>query len=228
MKSDLRWLWVAMAVPISLLGAGCEVGSADSTERQVGISVDGIYAGTLAGGRLTSRNSGAPVTQLNLRQAGAALEATDNNGIRFAGSINGETSTRAPFTLEGRTTAGAVVNVVGTINVSGTSASMIGSWVEPSLVGDVQASASVSTNAPPVTSLTLTPSGLINLTVGNSRSFSASGGSGSYTWSLGNSGLGSLSSSSGASVTYTASSAGSQTISVQSGGSSQSATITQN
>lgn len=227
MKSTLRWLWLTMAVPMSVFLAGCEVGSPDTTTRQVGISVDGLYAGTLTDGRLTSRNSGTAVTQFNLRQAGASLEATDNNGIRFAGSINGETASRAPFTLEGRTTAGTVVNIVGTINVSGTSATMTGSWVEPSLIGDVQASASVSTNAPPVSSLTISPSGSIHLAPGSSRSFSASGGSGSYTWSVASSSLGSLSSSTGTSVNYTASSAGTQTVTVQSGSSSQTTTVIQ-
>lgn len=127
--------------------SGCEVGSPDNTERQVGISVDGLYVGQNAGGRLTTANTGPAVTRLNLRQAGASLEATDNNGIRFAGSISGETSTRAPFQLEGRTTAGGVVNIVGTISTSGTTATMFGSWVEASLVGDVLASATVTTNA---------------------------------------------------------------------------------
>ena len=157
MKS-YRWFWLAASISLPLMLTGCEVGSPDTSIRQVGISVDGLYAGTLTGGRLTSRNSGAAVTQLNLRQTGSSLEATDNNGIRFAGSINGESSSRAPFTLEGRTTAGAVVNIVGTINVSGTTASMIGSWVEPSLIGDIQASASVTTNAPPSSTIVINPS----------------------------------------------------------------------
>lgn len=221
------WPWFAASACLTMIFSGCEVGSPDTTVRQTGVSVDGIYAGTLTDGRLTSRNSGAAVKQFNLRQTGSSLEATDNNGIRFAGSINGETSSRVPFTLEGRTTAGTVVNVVGTINLSGESATMVGSWVEPSLIGDVQASASVSTNAPPVNSLTISPSGSISLASGNTKLFSASGGSGSYAWSLSNNSLGSLSSSSGASVTYTAGAAGTQTITVQSGGSSQSTTVNQ-
>ena len=207
--------------------SGCEVGSPDTTERQVGISVDGLYVGQNAGGRLTTANTGQAVTRLNLRQAGAALEATDNNGIRFAGSISGETFTRAPFQMEGRTTSGGIVTIVGTISTSGTAATMTGSWVESALVGDVLASATVSTNAP-AASLTISPSGAVNLNVGNSQTFTASGSSsGSYTWSLSNSGLGNLSSTSGASVSYSATNSGTQTVRVTDGTSTRSATVTQ-
>lgn len=227
MKTDARMMAAAAMFAGVMLGVvGCEFGSPNRTERQVGVNIDGFYTGQLAEGRLTSSNSGAPVTSLNLRQAGASLEGQDNNGRRFAGSINGESENRVPFTLEGQTTAGARVTLIGTVNISGTTATMTGTWVEPDRTANVLASTTVSTNAP-VSGLSISPAGPITIGTSASQNFSVSGGSGTYSWSLGSASLGSLSATTGGSVVYTAGGAGSQSVSVSDGSSTRSATVTQ-
>lgn len=227
MKTNLGMVTAAAVGAGVLLGVvGCELGSPDRTERQVGVNIAGFYSGQLAEGRIASSNSGAPVTTLNLRQSGASLEGQDNNGRRFAGAINGETENRVPFTLEGQTTTGARVTVIGAVNISGTTATMSGTWVEADRTANVLASTTVSTNAPP-SGLSITPAGPLTLGTSASQSFTANGGSGTFSWSLSNAGLGSLSASTGRTVTYTASGAGTQTVSASDGSAARSVTVTQ-
>lgn len=221
-------LGLAMVVFLSaLVWAGCDVGSPDTVIRGVSVNVEGYYAGQLTDGRLTSQNTGAPVTSLNLRQNGEELEAVDNNGIIFRGRISGESSSRAPFTLAGTTSAGQAVTISGAIAVNGTSGSMSGTWIEPTLYGTIQAVATVSTNSNSGTSLALSPAGPVTMGTSGTQTFTVSGGAGSYAWSLSASSLGSLNSSIGASVVYTASGTGSQTITVTDSSSTATAHITQ-
>jgi len=67
--------------------------------------------------------------------------------------------------------------------------------------------------------LAVTPAGNQSIDASESVSFTASGGDGTYSWSRSETGFGTLSSTSGATVTYTAGDeTGTQTITVQSGG----------
>lgn len=145
---------------------GCKIDSADSVIRNVRINVAGLYQGETgeANNRVMSQHTGAAITQLNVVQDGDRLQAVDNNGLIFRGTIGnatggsgvGATDSSASFTLEGQTTAGAEGIISGTISVADDVATMRGTWAEPSLFGNVLATASVEptpeqpggTNAP--------------------------------------------------------------------------------
>ncbi len=162
---------------------GCEVGSSDSAVRNLDFNVTGIYRNTdtnANNGKLVSNNSGDPITQLDLRQTGDQLEANDNNGKSFRGTIGDE----GDFTMTGLTTAGQEGTMVGTIEASSGVGTMRGTWAEPTMYGTIYGQATVASN-------------------------SSSGGS-TYTLSVSANGSGSVSPSgsgsyaSGSSVTVTA------------------------
>ncbi len=121
---------------------GCKIGSSDSVSRHVGINVAGLYSSNR--GHIVSRNTGAAITQLNLIQDGDRLQAIDNNGMIFKGTIGNASIDAASFTLKGLTTAGAEGIISGSITVSGEIANMGGTWAEPTLFGDVIATAFVA------------------------------------------------------------------------------------
>ncbi len=221
-----RWGGAAGAAALALaVWTGCDVGSPDEVYRETGIIVSGYYAGQ-ADGRLTTENSGAPVTSMDVLQDGDQLQGVDNNGNIFRGSISSASEATARFQMEGSTTAGAAVTIAGSFDVSGTTSTMRGTWVEDALYGSVYATATVPTNAPNGGGLTINPSGSIALAVGSSRQFSASGGTGNYTWTRSNTEIGTLAGS-GSSVTYAATAAGTQTITLSDGSSTRMTTVTQ-
>ena len=144
----------------------CEVGSASTVNRDVAVDFTGFYndgsSGTTA--IVTPHNSGASVKSLSIRQSGDRLEAVDNNGILFKGDIGNSpsaTSPQAQITMTGKTTAGAKVTISGTISkgsASDTTATLYGTWIEPSFYATIRAVGSVSktvTNAPPSTNTNL-------------------------------------------------------------------------
>ncbi|HMO04432.1 MAG TPA: hypothetical protein PKC67_09225 [Kiritimatiellia bacterium] len=137
---------------------GCTVDSANGTSRTVGISVGGIYRydSSACGndGRFVTANSGRSVISLDLRQAGDSLEAIDNNGIIFRGTIGNVVDNSASFNLEGATTAGNSALISGNISVSGGKGVMQATWVENTFFATLCGSStgqSVTTNAPPPT-----------------------------------------------------------------------------
>lgn len=137
---------------------GCTVDSANGTSRTVGISVGGIYRYDSSScgndGRFVTANSGRPVISLDLRQAGDSLEAIDNNGIIFRGTIGNVVDNSASFNLEGATTAGNSALISGNIAVSGGKGVMQATWVENTFFATLCGSStgqSVTTNAPPPT-----------------------------------------------------------------------------
>ena len=139
------------ALLLVLLAGACRFESADSVARHVNIHVGGLYRN--GNGRVVSRNTGAPIVHLNVIQDGSRLQAVDNNGQVFRGHIGQVTDTAgtnrsATFTLEGHTTAGAEGIISGTISVSGTTATMQGTWAEPALVGTVTGTAGVQAPEP--------------------------------------------------------------------------------
>ena len=157
MKVKMSW----MVVPVLLLGMlavgllpGCEVGSPNNVSTVANGDFSGQYAGT-TNSALVANNSGSAVTVLTLSQSGNNLQAVDNNGILFKGTIGdilgaGGTSTNgssgsasATFTLNGMTTAGQTVTITGDLHASGTTATMTGLCIEPTLNSSVHGTATI-------------------------------------------------------------------------------------
>jgi hypothetical protein len=148
-------LWAAGALALALVFpailSGCEGDSAETLVRNIAFQVSGIYRnpGDSNNGKLVSNNTGSPVTQMDLRQTGDQLEAIDNNGLIFKGTIGNASDTEGGFTLDGQTTAGQPATISGVIRKSSgssTEAEMRGTWIEPSLFGTVVGVASVPPN----------------------------------------------------------------------------------
>lgn len=156
MKRILKHTWiVALPLLAGLIGlTACEIDSSESVTRDVDINVSGFYDND--GAVVVSRNTGASIKSFDLRQSGDQLEAVDNNGKRFSGTIGSVNGTVASFTLTGNTTANQEATITGSISVSSTDNNsgegvMRGTWIEPSLYGTVYAVAdgiSIQTNAP--------------------------------------------------------------------------------
>ena len=148
------WL---VAVPMLLIGVlaigllpGCEVGSVDDVVPSSSGNFSGLYAGP-SGSPLVAHNSGNAVNSLNLSQYGNQLQAVDNNGILFKGTLGDIVNSSATFSLDGTSTAGAQANISGTLHASGSTASMVGTWTEPSIYSAVNGTASITpipTNSP--------------------------------------------------------------------------------
>lgn len=227
MNSNGR-MWVAVVFSVVLLlvvAGGCEVGSPDEVVRDVGISIGGFYANS--NGRLVSQNSGAPIIHMNLIQNGEQLQGIDNNGKVFRGRIVSASSSSATITLEGRTSSGISGMIQATVEVSGGLATMRGTWIEATLYGIVYGQATVPTNPPGGGNLAISPSGTITVSRNSSTTFTASGGTGSYSWSVAIPALGSINGS-GSSVIYLAGNlSGTQTVRVSSGGQTRSTTVVQ-
>src|SRR5690606_16763717 len=77
-------------------------------------------------------------------QSGDRLNAVDNQGGRWNGSIGRADAGLATFNLKGATSSGAEVILTGTIVVNGTDATLTGTWVEPGLTAAASAQATVA------------------------------------------------------------------------------------
>ena len=175
---------VIVTLPLALF-LGCEIDSAESVITDVDIIVEGYYTNP-KGGNLVQENTGNPITSLNVLQDGSSLEAIDNNGLIFRGSIGQVTEgSTASFTLEGYTSTRAAATIVGNFSVSGSESTMRGTWAEPTLYSTVFGTATVPTNAPPETNTTdeveLVAS-TTTLTIGDAVALTASGAE-SFDWS---------------------------------------------
>ena len=234
----------ALVLPLAaLLFAGCEVGSTDSTTAVASDNSGTIY--NYAGLYMNPDNdgtnilelvypateashaSGTRITYLRLLQYGTVLEAYDSAGMTWNGSISSIQSGTASFSLEGQTTAGQHVDIAGTMVYASQQSTMDASWIEPGYYGNLYAQATVApsaTNNPSVDDVTINEGDATLSTNGVSKSFSASGGTGSYSWSL-SGGIGTLSPTTGSPVTVTRSSSGSGILTVTSGSKSDSVTI---
>ncbi len=221
-KPLFRALAAALALPLlALCLAACDVGSVDSTSAVVSDTKGNIYnySGMYMSASNTSgstsgyaalvvpagRQSGTILTWIRLLQYGSVLEAYDNANQTWYGNVSAQNGETASFTLSGKTTAGNSVEIVGTLTYISQQSTMDAAWIEPSFSGNIFAQATVSpvvTNTPPA-KFTLSPSAANFDTNDITETFTASGGTAPYTWSLLSSSLGSLSSSSGSSVTYT-------------------------
>lgn len=226
----MKWLAALLAIGglgLFLIGhSGCELSSASSATRNVGVDYSGVYTGQNANAQITDNQSGDPITFLNLRQSGDQLSAIEDHNLVFTGTVGDPNvnsgNAESTFSLQGKTTAGNAVTISGTLSGvnSGSSAlgTMRGTWIEPNLYGNVYATAQISpivTNSPTPTtnSIAISPT-TANLTAnGQTAPFSASGGSGSFNWSF-SPAAGTLSSTTGSSVTYTRTAAGTVTLTV--------------
>lgn len=211
---------------------GCSLSSADSTSRSVNMIVQGYYTGKDRG-RLVQNNTGATILSLDLRQSGDQLEAVDNNGMIFRGSIGrvDDSTLQTSFTLTGSTTAGQEGSMAGVIAVEGNTGVMQGTWAEPSLfstfygVGTVPQtptdSNSETNSTAPSTSNTVSDitidSGDVTVDEGSPTSFSVTKYSGTVTWTY--DGTGDLSPTTSPSTTLTPTTSGTLKASDTSGGS---------
>ena len=192
---------LALALPLAaLVFAGCDVGSTDSTAAVVSDDDGTIY--NFAGFYMHpdtdgtnivplvypyldagNRPSGELITSLRLLQYGSVLEAYDSAGQTWSGSISALQSGTATFSLQGKTTAGQAVEIAGTMIYADQNSVMDASWIEPAYYGTLRAKARVAPSA------TNSPSADLSLTVDDSTvssnqtvNFTASGGTGSYSW----------------------------------------------
>ena len=236
MKNRMLWAWVtflgAGAICTAIL-LGCSGDSAEGFVRNVGLIVEGFYVHPDPNSLIVSETSGDPVSSLNVRQSGDQLEAFDNNGIVFKGTIGQVVSnggTRASFNLEGRSTSGEPAIITGTIEVDDSNGTMRGTWIEPTLASTVFGVATVPTNPPPAEVISVNPSSVTIVEDGEAM-FTASGGEGEFSWRRSDASLGDFSEITGdrsENATYTATGVGSNTILVfDAAGNSGSATVVQ-
>ena len=236
--SRFRALAFASALPLFAALSGCDVDStAGSTSDNAGTIYNfaGLYMnannsetnGTLPLVFPAGRQTGRTVTWLRLLQYGSVLEGYDNASQTWSGEISGVQGGTATFSLKGLTSAGAVVDIAGTLTYASQKSTMDAASIEPSFAGSIFAQAVVSpaTTNSPGTGVSVSPTSATLSTAITTQSFSASGGSGSYVWTHSGS-CGTLSSTTGSSITYTRTSTGSDILTVSSGGESASASIT--
>ena len=216
----------------TLLTTSCEVDSASDvapvpSSDGTSVNVSGVYRNEGSTPIVSPTNSGKAVTQLDLRQNGSNLEAIDNNNKIFRGTIGSVTGgNRASFNMTGQTTAGRDVTISGSIVVAGDTGKMSATWIEPDFYATISAEA-IGPSAV-ISGVKITGSGTIN--AGKAQSYTATGGDGTkYSWTTSDKDIGSLSDTSGPTVTYTAetnATSGVQTLTVSSGGKTGSITIT--
>jgi hypothetical protein len=221
---------------ISLLCAlvtGCDLSASGGSDvvRTVPADFSGFYSNP--NGRITTAQTGNPLTSLDLRQTGDRLEAIDNHGNIFRGTIGRFVDTTGTFDMTGQTTTGQKVVMNGTLTGEGSASTLSGNWIEPSLTALVFAQATINpipTNAPTggggETDLAIQPAGPITVSINNTVTFSASGGSGTYQWSVNNQNLGFVSVVSGATTVYTPSRSGTQQVILSDGVTTLTTTVT--
>ncbi len=144
----------ALAALVAMLQTGCEISSPTSVARDVGslgtsVNITGFYQNISSNNnaRIVAESSGEPIETLDLRQAGDLLEAIDNNGNVFHGTIGDVVGTLVNITLDGKTTAGAVGTISGSVSVGGvqgnSEGTMTGTWIEPDQFSTVYATATI-------------------------------------------------------------------------------------
>lgn len=204
--------------------AGCSIDSADEFYRDVSVNFSGYYTGR-NGGNIVAANTGAAITSLDLRQTGDSLEAVDNNGNIWRGSLGEVQDGTSSFDLNGQTTAGTEATLSGSISSSdggssetGTTANasgtMQGTYIEPDRFSTFYATATIPgavDNGGDDSSLSISPSNP-TVAVNGTQVFTVSGSSGTVTWNISGSGTGSVSPQTGTSTTFTRTTSGSITL----------------
>ena len=145
-----RALAIAFALPLFALLAGCDVGSTSGSPSDSAGTIynfSGLYMSTNQGGALVfpaNRQTGTTLTWLRLIQYGSSLQGYDNASQAWTGKISGMQDETASFSLEGRTSAGAAVDIAGTMTYASQQSQMNAAWIEPSFAGSIFARATVS------------------------------------------------------------------------------------
>lgn len=226
MKQLPRWITAAFAFSALACVVSCELDSGDEYYREVTVNFSGFYRNP-NGGNIVSANSGNGISSLDLRQTGDSLEAVDNNGSIWKGSLGEVENGTTSFQLDGRTTSGTEGTFSGTLqssdggtassgSVSNAKGTMQGTFVEPNRYATFYATATI----PGATDtgdgggddgLSISPSNP-TVAIGSSQTFTITGGDGTITWSMSPSGLGSLSASTGSSTSFTRTSSGGVTL----------------
>ncbi len=147
---------LAVTLPLAVvlgagLIAGCDGDSAETIVRTLTINVTGFYGPEEGREVIVEGHTGPPITRLNVRQFGDRLEAVDNHGAIYRGTIGQAADAIASFTLKGKNGVGQDVTISGTITVpvGSSDATMRGTWIEPSTYGAIAARATVPVNTPP-------------------------------------------------------------------------------
>lgn len=139
------------AVSVLVMVSACTVDSANAVSRSVSADVTGVYRydsdSCNNDGRFVSANSGSRVIYFDVRQIGDQLEAIDNNGIIFRGTIGHVSDSSASFNITGSTTAGNGVTVSGSIEIGSGKGVMRATWIEDNFFATVCGSA----NGPAIT-----------------------------------------------------------------------------
>ena len=144
----LKLLFPLALLGVVLISAGCNVQSGNDAVRTISASISGFYTNP-DGGRMVTQNTGNTVTQMNVTQQGDQLTAIDNNGNIFRGTIGRADESTATFELRGQTTTGQPVTISGNFVINGTTGTMQGTWIEPSLFGSIFGQATVDANPIP-------------------------------------------------------------------------------
>lgn len=135
----LRFGLLALILPaVALLHSGCEIDSSDTFSRDVSIDFSGYYTGCNAG-PLVAPNSGRQINSMDLRQSGDSLEAVDNTGGIWRGSLGEPQNGRSSFELKGNAPGGGQAWFSGSISssnggstnsASSATGSMTGTYIE--------------------------------------------------------------------------------------------------
>ena len=234
-SGPFRAIALALALPLFAFWVGCEVDSTTAVPSDNAGTIynfSGLYSRTDSNGVQqvlvfpTNQQSGVELTWLRLLQYGNVLEAYDNAGLNWSGNISSLQAGTASFSLQGQTTAGQAVEITGTMDYEDQNSFMNAAWIEPTFAGSIIARATVSPAATndSSSSVTISPSSA-TISVNGSKAFTASGGNGTYTWTQNNSARGTLSSTTGTTITYEWDSSGTDILTVTSDGDSDSASI---
>ncbi|NCC62202.1 MAG: hypothetical protein EOM12_14960 [Verrucomicrobiae bacterium] len=121
--------WIAYAVFVAALMVSCEIDSGEHATRGVDIDVEGLYSG----GPLVSGNTDGSITSLDIHQAGDRLEAVDNRGILYKGTIGQVTAAgeSATYTIRGNNLNEVEITASGVFQMDGDKMVMTGTWIEP-------------------------------------------------------------------------------------------------
>lgn len=235
-------LAAALALPLLTLAfAGCDIESTDSVTAVPSDNEGNIYnysglymsasntSGSTAGyaGLVfpAGRQSGITLTWMRLLQYGSVIEAYDNAGLTWTGSVSVQNDAVASFSLSGRTTAGASVEIAGTLTYVSQLSTMDATWIEPGFSGSIFAQATVSpvvTSKPPA-KLSISPSSVSLSTNDTTQDFTVSGGTAPYRWTATG---GTVSPSEGSTVTFTTAYTDGSVSVIDANSNSASATIT--
>ena len=215
---NIGFVPLACCIVCTLLFLGCEGGSSNDVISNVSADFSGLYSGNTEGTEslIKHPSDGSTIIRsLQLIQTGSELEAFDNFGGAYRGNIQYMVETEATFILEDPATGGNQVTMTGTLAGSGDTATMRGAYITPGYTANIYGSASIT---PIQSNAQLQVSGPTSMSANTTSNFTASGGSGAYTWSISVSAYGTPSSGSGATFSYTATSSNvTQTITVNDG-----------